>query len=77
MSKLHKKVRTNENACSKLHLEMNRKAGPTRKEPLRSFPVYIMPDLDPLQKQLNRIENEMHHEARCARRRAWKVPVTR
>lgn len=77
MAKLHKKVKTNEGFCKKLHTEMNMKAGPTRLEPVGSYPVYYIPDLDPMQKQVNRIENEMHHEARCARRRAWKVPVTR
>lgn len=75
MSKLHKKVRANEDFSKKLHSKMNMKVGPTRKEPAQSFPVYVMPDLDPMQKQINRIENEMHHEARCVRRRAWKVPV--
>ena len=72
MAKLHKKVRDNEDRCDKLHKEMNAKVGPTRKEPVNSFPVYLMPDLDPLQKQLNRIENTVNHEARCRNRRNWK-----
>lgn len=45
--------------------------------PVGSYPVYYIPDLDPMQKQINRIKNEMHYETRCNRRRAWrKVPMT-
>lgn len=72
MAKLRKRNNTNEDSCKKMHAEMNMKVGPTRKEPPQSFPVYLMPDLDPMQKQINRIENETHHEARCNRRRAWR-----
>lgn len=72
MPKLHKKVRDNEDRCDKLHKEMNMRVAPTRLEELKSFPAYILPNLDPLQKQLNRIENIVNHEARCARRRAWR-----
>lgn len=75
MAKLHKKVRTRENSCSKLHSEMNMKAGPTRLEPVGSYPVYYIPDLDPMQDQINRIETAVNYEARCARRRAWKASV--
>lgn len=76
MSKLHKKVRTREKSCSKLHSEMNMKAGPTRLEPVGGYPVYIIPDLDPMQEQLNQIESAVNYEARCVRRRAWKASVT-
>lgn len=69
MPKLHKKVKKNEERCKKLHQDMNMKVGPTRKEPLTLF---VLPDLDPLQKQLNRIENAVNHEARIRRRSAWK-----
>lgn len=69
MAKLHKKVHDNEDKCDKLHKEMNMRVGPTRKEPLTLF---VLPDLDPIQKQLNRIENTVNYEARCARRRAWR-----
>lgn len=72
MPKLYKKVHKNEDLCDKLHKEMNAKVGPTRKEPLNSFPVYLFPDLDPMQKQLNRIENTVNYEARCRSRRNWK-----
>lgn len=72
MAKLHKKVRDNEDRCDKLHKEMNMRVAPTRLEELKSFPAYILPNLDPLQKQVNRIENTVNHEARCARRRAWR-----
>ena len=72
MPKLCKRVHKNEDRCDKLHKEMNAKVGPTRKEPVNSFPVYLMPDLDPLQKQVNRIENTVNHEARCRNRRNWK-----
>ena len=69
MAKLHKKVRDNEDRCDKLHKEMNMRVGPTRLEPIK---LLIIPDLDPLQKQLNRIENTVNYEARCVRRRAWR-----
>lgn len=72
MAKLHKKVRDNEDRCDKLHKEMNMRVAPTRLEELKSFPAYILPNLDPLQKQVNRIENTVNHEARCVRRRAWR-----
>lgn len=72
MAKVHKKVHDNENRCDKLHKEMNMVVGPTRKELPGSYPVYLIPDLDPMQKQLNRIENTVNHEARCARRRTWR-----
>ena len=51
MPKPHKKVNDNEDKCEKLHAEMNMKIGPTRKEPLT---VFVLPDLDPMQKQLNK-----------------------
>lgn len=69
MAKLHKKVRDNEDRCDKLHKEMNMRVGPTRLEPIK---LLIIPDLDPMQKQLNRIENTVNHEARCRNRRNWK-----
>lgn len=69
MPKLRKKVNQNEERCKILHQDMNKHVGPTRKEPLTLF---VLPDLDPLQKQVNRIENMVNHEARCARRRAWR-----
>lgn len=75
MAKVRRKVSANENRCEKLHGEMNMRVGPTRMEPLKNFPVYIMPDLDPMQKQINRIESEMIYEARCNRRRAWRKDV--
>lgn len=73
VAKLYKKVKERENLSSKQHMEANMYIGPTRKEPANSPVVMcILPDLDPLQKQLNRIENTVNHEARCVRRRAWK-----
>lgn len=69
MAKVHRKVNANEDRCEKLHMEMNMKAGPTRKEPLT---VFVLPDLDPMQKQLNRGENTLHYEERCNRRKAWR-----
>lgn len=59
MAKLHKKVHDNEDKCDKLHKEMNMRVGPPT-------------DLDPMQKQLNRIENTVNHEVRCRNRRNWK-----
>lgn len=69
MPKLCKRVHKNEDRCDKLHKEMNMRVGPTRLEPIK---LLIIPDLDPLQKQLNRIENTVNYEARCVRRRAWR-----
>ena len=69
MPKLHKKVKDNEDKCEKLHAEMNMKIGPTRKEPLT---VFVLPDLDPMQKQLNQIENTVNYETKCRGRRNWK-----
>lgn len=72
MAKVHRKVKDNEDRCEKLHLSMNMKVGPTRKEPMT---VFVMPDLDPMQKQMNRIENTVLHEARCNRRRTWRNAI--
>lgn len=73
MPKQVKRIHINEDKYDKLHKEMNMVIGPTRKEDLPgSYPVYLIPNLDLLQKQVNRIENTVNHEARCARRRAWR-----
>lgn len=72
MPKQFKKVTSNETRCKDLHREMNGMVAPTRLEPTGRFPAYIIPDLDPLQKQVNRINNTVDREARCARRRAWR-----
>lgn len=69
MPKLFKRNHDNEDKCDKLHKEMNMRVGLTRKEPLTLF---VLPDLDPIQKQLNQIENTVNHEARCRNRRNWK-----
>ena len=73
MPKMIKRNRSNENLSEQEHVFANKYMGPTRKEPIDSRIVgYILPDLDPMQKQLNRIENTMNHEARCRNRRNWK-----
>lgn len=72
MAKLHKKVRTNENLCKELHAEMNRHVAPTRLEPTGRFPAYIIPDLDPMQGQINNIETAVNQMARQMSRRNWK-----
>ena len=69
MSKLKRKVTTNENKCKELHQQMNMRVGPTRLQPLT---LYVIPDLDPMQKQLNRLENQQNRAERVAGRRAWK-----
>lgn len=69
VAKLKKKVTTNKDRCKKIHMDMNMKVGPTRMEPTYMF---VLPDLDPMQEQLNRLENTQNHEARCTRRRAWR-----
>lgn len=73
MPKLVKRIHINEDKCDKMHKEFNMVIGPARKEDLPgSYPVYIIPNLDPLQRQVNRIENMVNHEARCRSRRNWK-----
>lgn len=72
MAKLHKKVRANENRCKELHAEMNRHVAPTRLEPTGRFPAYIIPDLDPMQGQVNKIEMAVNMMARLNSRRNWK-----
>lgn len=72
MAKLYKKVRTNENRCKELHAEMNRHVAPTRLEPTGRFPAYIIPDLDPMQGQVNNIETAVNQMARQMSRRNWK-----
>ena len=72
MAKLYKKVRTNENLCKDLHAEMNRHVAPTRLEPTGRFPAYIIPDLDPMQGQVNKIETAVNMMARLNSRRNWK-----
>lgn len=72
MPKLKKRTHNGEDRCKCLHTEMNMRVAPTRLEPIGHFPAYIIPNLDPLQEQLNRIQNTVEHEARCARRRSWK-----
>ena len=72
MAKLHKKVRTNENRCKELHAEMNQRVAPTRLEPTGRFPAYIIPDLDPMQGQVNNIETAVNRMARQMSRRNWK-----
>lgn len=67
-----KRTRIRENQSRELHREMNMRVAPTRLEPAGMFPAYIIPDLDPLQRQINRIQNTVEHEARYSRRRAWR-----
>ena len=72
MAKLTNRTHNGEDRCKRLHTEMNMRVAPTRLETLGHFPAYIIPNLDPLQEQVNRIQNTVEHEARCARRRSWK-----
>lgn len=72
MPKLVKRTHKDEDKYKKTHMEMNLRVAPTRLEDIKSFPAYILPNLDPLQRQVNRIENMVNHEARCIRRRAWR-----
>lgn len=72
MPKRFKKVTKNENRCRNLHTEMNHKVAPTRLEPTGMFPAYIIPDLDPMQKQLNRLEERAQRMERMDARHRWK-----
>ena len=75
MPKLTNRTHNGEDRCKRIHTEMNMRVAPTRLEALGHFPAYIIPNLDPLQEQVNRIQNTVGHEARCARRRAWRKAI--
>lgn len=73
MTKLFKKTNEREDIYDKMHYEANMKIGPTRKEPMDSpLIMYILPDLKPIQKQINKCENRGRRLEQIMGRRAWK-----
>lgn len=69
MPKVRAKVTKNEDRCKNLHTQMNMRVGPTRMQPVTMF---VMPDLDPMQKKLNHLENRQNRLERIMSRRAWR-----
>lgn len=59
------KAKKRERISADLHRETLRSVGLSRVVPPKEVPVYLIPDVDPLQKQVNQIE-------RRYRRRAWR-----
>lgn len=68
MPKLYRAAKGNEDRCKKLHMDMCMNAGPTRLEPN----LFLVVDTDDLQKQVNRLENEVHQMERRQARRKWR-----
>ncbi|MDO4601995.1 MAG: hypothetical protein Q4B37_06965 [Eubacteriales bacterium] len=50
-------------------MKMNMHKGPTK---LVSPTLFLLVDTDELQKQVNRLENEMNHMRRTEARRRWR-----
>ena len=73
MTKLYKRTNEREDIYDKMHSEANKHMGPTRKEPMNSpLIMYILPDLAPMQKQVNKCENRERRFERIIGRRAWR-----
>lgn len=69
MMKVYKAVHERENKCKELHKEMNMNVGQTR---LVQPDFYLLVDVDDLQKQVDTLENEVHHMKRAEARRKWR-----
>lgn len=65
--KLYKAVTQNENNCKQLHKDMCMAGNMARLEPN----LFLIADTDALQKQVNRLENEVHRMQRSEIRRRW------
>lgn len=65
--KLYKAVSQNENKCKQLHRDMCMAGNLARLEPN----LFLIADTDELQKQVNRLENEVHRMRRSESRRRW------
>lgn len=73
MTKLYKRINEREDIYDKMHSEANKHMGPTRKEPMDSpLIMYILPDLKPMHKQVNKCENRDRRFERIVGRRAWR-----
>ena len=69
MPKMYKATNARETMCKDLHMKMNMHKGPTK---LVSPTLFLLVDTDELQKQVNRLENEVNHMRRIEARRRWR-----
>lgn len=67
--KLLKAVHPRETLCKEMHKQMNLAGAPTR---LASPELYMILDVDELQKQVNRLENRISRMDRAAARARWR-----
>ena len=65
MPKIYKATNARETMCKDLHMKMNMHKGPTK---LVSPTLFLLVDTDELQKQVNRLENEVNHMRRMEAR---------
>lgn len=72
MPKANKRIRRNEDRSKNLHADMNMRVGPTRLEPFQNIPTYVMIDIDPIIRQVNRLEERTIRNERLYQRRAWR-----
>lgn len=63
-----KMYKPNENMCKELHAKLNMNLGPTK---LVKPTLFLLADIDDLQKQVNRIESEIYHLKRMEAKRRW------
>lgn len=69
MLKMYKATNAGETMCKDLHTRMNLAGNPTK---LVQPNLFMIVDTDELQKQVNRLENEMNHIKRTEARRKWR-----
>lgn len=69
MPKTYKATNARETMCKDLHMKMNLAGNPTK---LVQPNLFMIVDTDELQKQVNRLENEMNHMKRIEARRRWR-----
>lgn len=67
--KVYKQVNPRETMSKELHKELNLKVGPTR---LVRPELFLVVDVDELQKQTNILENKVNRMERAAARRSWR-----
>lgn len=69
MPKIYKATNARETMCKDLHVKMNMQTGPTK---LVSPTLFLLVDTDELQKQMNRLENEVNRMKKIEARRRWR-----
>lgn len=67
--KVYKQVNPRETMSKELHKEVNLKVGPTR---LVRLELFLVIDVDELQKQTNTLENKVNRMERAAARKSWR-----